>query len=94
MPKEQTPFTLAAYEEQLKIQYVPILTFYHPNLTGGQNVPMIEQYHLLSEKKKNIPQIICYVTKYGHILSTGNALELLTLSSNKRRHSMEALACL
>jgi hypothetical protein len=50
--------------------------------------------YLINEKKKNIPQVICYATRYGHILNTGDASDLLALSSNKRRHSMEALACL
>jgi hypothetical protein len=50
--------------------------------------------YLLIRKRRNVNQTICYATKYGYILRTGNASELLTASSNKRRHSMEALTCL
>ncbi|HKU48783.1 MAG TPA: integrase [Nitrososphaera sp.] len=53
----------------------------------------LEKY-LIGEKRRNMKQVICYATKYAHVLQTGNASELLQLSDSNRRHAMEALACL
>jgi intergrase/recombinase len=47
--------------------------------------------HMEVEKKRNANQILSYTRRYGHILQTGNASELLHLSSDKRRHVMEAI---
>jgi hypothetical protein len=50
--------------------------------------------YLLSQKKRNLKQILLKAAKHGHILETGDASEILTFSNTKRRHVMEALVCL
>jgi integrase len=46
------------------------------------------------QSNRNYKQIICYARKYSHILQTGDASVLLTLTGPQRRHAMEALTVL
>jgi Archaeal phage integrase len=50
--------------------------------------------YLPAQRKRNWKQILLKAAKHGHILETGDASEILTFSSTKRRHVMEALVCL
>jgi hypothetical protein len=50
--------------------------------------------YLLAQGKRNLKKILLNAAKYGHILKTGDASEILTFSSTKRHHIMEALVCL
>jgi hypothetical protein len=50
--------------------------------------------HLKLQKKGNFKQIFCYALKYKDVLETGDARELISLPSAKRRHAMEGLATL
>jgi hypothetical protein len=50
--------------------------------------------YLEKERKRNWKQILCYAQNYAHVLTTGSAKDLLTLSSSRRKHAMEALAAL
>ncbi len=46
---------------------------------------------LTNEKKRNARQIMSYAKRYGHVLQTGNAREIMQLGPNNRRHCMEAI---
>ena len=50
--------------------------------------------YLKSQRKRNAHQILSYAIKYGNVLQTGNASELLTFSDTKRHHIMEAIVTL
>jgi hypothetical protein len=50
--------------------------------------------YLEKERKRNWKQILCYTQNYAHVLTTGSTKDLLTLSSSRRKHAMEALAAL
>ncbi len=45
--------------------------------------------YLEKERKRNWKQILCYAQNYAHVLTTGSAKDLLTLSSSRRKHAME-----
>ena len=48
---------------------------------------------MIKERRRGVAkQLIRYAEKYGQILDTGNASELLTLSPKNRQHAMRALA--
>jgi hypothetical protein len=51
-------------------------------------------YLLKERRKKTVDKLMNFTAKYGHILQTQDASELLKLSSDNRRHTMCALACL
>jgi hypothetical protein len=59
---------------------------------------MVSSFHdwLSSQGKTKwaIREIIVYAKKYGHILDTGDASQLLTLSPRSRHHALAALAAL
>jgi hypothetical protein len=61
-------------------------------------VPTRVSFHdwLSSQRKTKwtIREIIIYAKKYGHILDTGDASQLLTLSPRNRHHALAALAAL
>jgi len=60
-----------------------------PALTAG--LGGFEDY-LKSQNKRNIRQILCYAQRYHKVLQTGDASELVSLSSGPiKRHAMEAL---
>jgi intergrase/recombinase len=61
---------------------------YYPHDEDG-----FRQY-LLAQGKRNLKGILIYARNYGRVLDTEDASELLTISSSKRRHAMEALAAL
>jgi hypothetical protein len=50
--------------------------------------------YLLAHGKRNLKQILLNAAKYGNILKTGDASEILTFPNTKRHHVMEALVCL
>jgi hypothetical protein len=56
----------------------------------------IEEFrrYLVTQGRRNTKQILICCKRYGYILQTNNASELLTISPARRHHAMEALAAL
>lgn len=52
------------------------------------------KHYLSAQGRRNSKQVLLCAKRYGHILQTGNASELLTISGFKRHHAMEALVAL
>jgi hypothetical protein len=74
------------------VGFEPTCPFGHGISNAAEDLEGFSNY-LLSMKKHNSKQIVSYTARYRHILESGKAEELLTLSDSKRRHAMEALAC-
>jgi hypothetical protein len=54
----------------------------------------LEKYPKQINGEKTIPVRLLYAKKYSHILMTGYAQELLTISNTKRENAMKSLALL
>jgi hypothetical protein len=53
-----------------------------------------EKYLQKERRAKTVGRSLSLARQYGHVLSTGNASELLTMTPRKQQHTMAALACL
>jgi len=68
-----------------------------PSLVGRGIANPQEEFltYLKAQNKRNAKQIMCYAQRYYHVIATGDATAIASLSSGAlRRHAMEALTSL
>jgi len=52
------------------------------------------RHYLIAQRRRNVKQVVLCARRYGHILQTNDASELLLISGTMRHHAMEGLTAL